>query len=386
MDPGLDSTFAIDILDTQTTAVMVVSAERVVRYLNPAAEHLYGISDSQGAGSTLAEVFAHPDEAFGDLASTLDSGHSYTHREQEIELRDGTQLVADVTVCRIHATGDLLIEAQARDRVLRINQDDRLIAAERTTASLVRGLAHEVKNPLGGIRGAAQLLQRELNADDQLEYTNIIIRESDRLAGLVDTLLGPTREPRVAPINVHHLLEHVLLVLRAELDSPAYEGAAIEFVRDYDPSLPELEGDEDQLIQALLNLMSNACQALLHTDEPCITVRTRVQRQFTIAGQRHRLCCQIDVIDNGPGVSPEIAERIFFPMISGRPDGTGLGLAITQAIVRRHQGVIEFESRPGHTMFSVLLPMQLNNNIERDNPTNGMMDTTPLSRAELESI
>jgi two-component system nitrogen regulation sensor histidine kinase GlnL len=347
---------ATDILDHQTTAVMVVASTCVVRYLNPAAEHLFGFSGHKGAGAALAELFFDADTAFGDLDNALATGQSYTLRQQDLDLRDGTRLTVDLTVALMQPGSNLLIELQPLNRLLRINRDNRLIATERTTASLVRGLAHEVKNPLGGIRGAAQLLQRELASADQREYTSVIIREADRLTALVDQLLGPTRELSIRRVNVHHILEHVLSVVRSEHGADS-SGRGISFVRDYDPSLPDIEVDEDQMIQAFMNIVGNACHALRGAGEPSVTLRTRIQRQFTIAGHRHRLLCRIDVIDNGHGVPAEIADRIFFPMISGRPEGSGLGLAITQTIIRRHSGVIEFTSDPGHTTFSVLLPL-----------------------------
>jgi two-component system nitrogen regulation sensor histidine kinase GlnL len=221
-----------------------------------------------------------------------------------------------------------------------------------TTRKLVRGLAHEIKNPLGGIRGAAQLLERELETERERDYTRIIIEEADRLRNLVDRMLGPSQLPRLSSTNMHQVLERVVQLVEAEAPG------RIEIVRDYDPSLPNVEADLEQLIQAMLNIVRNAQQALENTPNPRICLRTRIIRQFTIGNVRHRMVARIDVSDNGPGVPPELSERIYYPMISGRADGSGLGLSITQSIVNQHHGLIECDSRPGATTFSVYLPLE----------------------------
>ena len=202
------------------------------------------------------------------------------------------------------------------NRLLRINREDRSVDAQETSRKLVRGLAHEVKNPL------------------------------------VDRMLGPIQQPRIAPINVHKVLARVGQLIKAEY------GDRISLRRDYDPSLPDVAADESLLVQAILNIVRNAAQALADTEEPTITLQTRVVRQFTIGTARHRLVAQIDIIDNGPGIPAELYDRIFYPMISGRPEGTGLGLAIAQQIMSQHQGALECESRPGQTRFSVYLPVE----------------------------
>ena len=234
------------------------------------------------------------------------------------------------------------------------NRDDRSRSSFKTTRELIRGLAHEVKNPLGGLRGAAQLLERELDSADLKEYTQIIIEEADRLSGLVDRLLGPNQEPRVGSFNIHRILEHVVRLVEAE--SP---GLTLE--RDYDPSLPELFGDEDQIIQAILNMVRNAAQSLdeAGTNTPTITLKTRVVRTFTINAVKHRMVARIDIIDNGPGIEDSMIDEIFYPMITTRADGSGLGLAITQSVIGQHGGVIECASHPGHTCFSVFLPLEV---------------------------
>ena len=339
------------VLEHQTSAIVVVTSALAIKLVNPAAEDLFGVSGQRVRGTSLETLFQHPDKVLGNSTGPLTGRQSFTLRQQHLYLPSGEELIVDLTVVSIDGD-DLLIEAQPLKRLLRINLDDRLINVQETTAKLVRGLAHEIKNPLGGIRGAAQLLDRELNRPELAEYTQVIIREADRLTELVDNMLGPSRPLKIAPVNVHKVLEHV-----AQIAKTGMLQAGLDMKRDYDPSLPAVDADEDQLIQALLNLVSNACIALEEVPGGRVTLRTRALRQFTIAGQRHRLVVQIDVIDNGPGIPEELIDRMFYPMISGRPHGTGLGLAIAQNIVRRHNGVLECESRTGRTRFSVLLPL-----------------------------
>jgi two-component system nitrogen regulation sensor histidine kinase GlnL len=215
---------------------------------------------------------------------------------------------------------------------------------------LIRNLAHEIKNPLGGLRGAAQLLEQEFADQSLKEYTQIIIGEADRLRNLVDRMLGPIRPPVYDDVNIHEVLERVRTLVLAEI------GDGIHIEQDYDPSIPLLKGDADQLIQAVLNIVRNAVQAL--EGQGVILIRTRVQRQYTIGHTRHKLVARLDIIDNGPGISKERLEEIFYPMISGRIDGTGLGLSIAQVLVSQHGGLIECESRPGKTVFTLLLPLE----------------------------
>ena len=338
-------------LEHQPSAVLVISPSWTLKLMNPAAEALFGVSGSRALGEPLDALF-HCSEAVVAKLKEAAAGQSFTLRRESLRLRSGAFLVVDLTCAAIDGSEDLLLEAQPLDRLQRINQDDRLINIQETTVSLVRGLAHEVKNPLGGIRGAAQLLAHELEQPELTEYTSVIIRECDRLTQLVDNMLGPSKPLNIAQINVHRLLEHVA---RVAMDNLA--AAEAHLVRDYDPSLPRIEADEDLLIQALLNVVGNACTALQGVADAQITLRTRPLRRFTIHGRQHRLVASVEVEDNGPGIPEQLFDRIFYPMISGTANGTGLGLAITQTIVRRHQGMIECASRPGRTAFSIILPL-----------------------------
>ncbi|MCZ6709248.1 MAG: nitrogen regulation protein NR(II) [Gammaproteobacteria bacterium] len=341
----------VDVLDHLTSAVLVCDGALQVRYMNPAAEGVFRTSEQHSMGAVVNDLLYNDDStAFADLRDIFASGQSITKRAAVFRIRDGTEVVADLTASLELLSNHLVIELQPINRLLRINRDDHSVFSQQTTRELVRGLAHEIKNPLGGLRGAAQLLERELGKSELTEYTHIIIEEADRLTELVDRMLGPNRKPQIEEVNVHEALEHVMRLVDAEL------AGQIEFVRDYDPSLPNIRADSTQLVQALLNILRNAGQALQHTRRPRISLKTRVVRQFTIGSTLHRLVAQIDITDNGPGIPEEMLDRIWFPMISGRPNGTGLGLAITQAIIGQHNGMIECTSRPGETCFSVFLP------------------------------
>jgi len=342
-----------DILEQLTTAVMALDPTLQICYLNPAAQALLGISDARSYGHPITELLVPEDPSlFSIFQQVLETGQSTTRRAMDFRTRDGNEATVDLTMSLEPMSRHLIVEMQAMNRLLRINRDDHSVFSQETSRLLVRGLAHEIKNPLGGVRGAAQLLERELDEERLKEYTRVIIDEADRLKELVDRMLGPNRELQRQPVNVHAVLEHVIRLVDAENDS------TIEFSRDYDPSLPPVLGDESQLIQALLNIMANAAQAMEATPRPAIGLRTRVMRRFTIGTQLHRLVLQIDICDNGPGIPPDMLDRIYFPMISGRPNGTGLGLAITQTIIGQHGGIIECSSRPGRTCFSVFLPLE----------------------------
>jgi len=363
MKPSKDPKLITEaVLDVLTTAVLVVEDEALtIGYMNSAAEAIFGTSKHRSIGTSALDLLQDSPgnegvEAFNRFADIFTSEQSFTRRATEFRTRSGAEVTADLTVSFDAVSRCLIIELQPINRLVRINRDDQALTSEETTRRMVRGLAHEIKNPLGGLRGAAQLLERELENRAHTEYTGIIIREADRLSELVDRLLGPNREPRIEPSNIHELLEHVVRLVDAEMPGQ------VRFVRDYDPSLPEIQSDESQIIRALLNVVRNAWQ-ILHEQPPAngeavITLRTRVVRTFTLRSVLHRMVARIDIIDNGPGVAEDLVGQIFVPMISGRPQGTGLGLAIAQSIISQHGGVIECDSRPGKTCFSVFLPLE----------------------------
>ena len=333
-------------LDLLATAVVVLDDDYVVRYANPAAENLLTAGVRSLIGHPFLGFFAERTELERALDEARVIHWDYSARNVTY-VRTGREPVPfSCTVTRIDAFGlGLLAELRPIQEQLRIEREARLESEQQSNRELIRNLAHEIKNPLGGLRGSAQLLERELERPELREYTQVIIKEADRLQLLMDRMLTPHRAPHLEPLGVHEVLERVRSLVRAEF--------GIEIVRDYDPSLPELMGDREQLIQAVLNIARNAAQV----DAQSITFRTRAMRNVTIRKQRHKLALELQVIDDGPGVAEEIQDRIFNPLVSGREGGTGLGLSLAQTFVHYHQGVIEFESRPGRTTFRILLPL-----------------------------
>ncbi len=345
------------LLDNLTTATLLLNAELRLEYMNPAAEMLLAVSGQRSHGQFISELFTESTEALNSLRQAVEQAHPFTKREAQLTSLTGQSITVDYAVTPILHQGNtlLLLEVHPRDRLLRITKEEAQLSKQETTKMLVRGLAHEIKNPLGGIRGAAQLLARELPNDGLRDYTNVIIEEADRLRNLVDRMLGSNKLPSLSMTNIHEVLERVCSLVEAESQG------GITLVRDYDPSLPDVLIDREQMIQAVLNIVRNAMQAIGGQNElrlGRITLRSRAVRQFTIAHVRHRLVARVEIVDNGPGIPAELQDTLFYPMVSGRPDGTGLGLAITQNIISQHQGLIECESHAGHTAFSIYLPLE----------------------------
>ena len=341
------------ILENANTAILLFDADLELVYMNPASEMLLAISAKRAAAAPVDRLLPNNQSLVESLRRGLQSGHPYSERELSLRLANGQEITVDATITPISDSQQeqsLLVEISQLDRQLRIAREEHLLAQHNATREVVRGLAHEIKNPLGGLRGAAQLLERELDDDELKEYTNIIIGEADRLQNLLNRMLGPNTLPHNQHINIHELLERVRQLVQAEVPE------TIRIERDYDPSVPELYADPDQLIQALLNLVRNAVQAL--GDEGTVTLRTRTRRQITIGSLRHKLVASIEVIDNGPGIDQEMIDKIFYPMVTGRAEGTGLGLPIAQALINQHQGLIECRSQPGQTVFTILIPLE----------------------------
>lgn len=342
-----------DILDNLSTAVITLDAGLQVLSMNNSSEVLLETSEARCIGQSADKLVAESGALVDVLEQVLESNSPLARRSLPLLLHSGREILADLMLTPVSEESGafLLVEVQPVDRLLRISREEGLYTAQETTREMLRGLAHEIKNPLGGVRGAAQLLARELPDEDLSEYTSIIIREADRLRDLVDRLLGPNQQLDQRLLNIHEVLEHVRNLLLAETDN------RITLVRDYDPSLPILLGDRSQLVQAVLNIVRNALQAAPSVDDCVITLRSRPQRQFTIGQIRHRLVCRIDIEDNGPGIPEEILPTIFMPMVTGRAEGTGLGLTIAQSIVTRHGGMLGCTSEPGCTRFTIYLPM-----------------------------
>lgn len=342
------------ILDSLSTAVVLVDGDLLLCHMNPAAEALLAMSSEGNTGEAVTHFFYESDETERELHKAAAQGNHYTKRHATWQLPGAGSITVDYTVTPFGDYEGLILEIEPMDRLLQISREEMLTTSHETTRNLIRGMAHEIKNPLGGIRGAAQLLARELPHESLAEYTNVIIDEADRLRNLVDRMLGPNQLPQWQTLNIHEPIERVASVIRAEGRD------ALKIIRDYDPSIPNFEGDKEMLIQALLNIVRNAMQALIEsqTKNAVIQIRTRIERHYTIGRKHHHLVCRIDIIDNGPGIPAEMIEHIFYPMISGRPEGTGLGLTISQHLIHQHNGLIECRSEPGQTRFSLYLPME----------------------------
>jgi two-component system nitrogen regulation sensor histidine kinase GlnL len=343
-------------LDLLATAVLVFDDHARVIFANQAAEQLFEVSRKNLVGQGAARLFV--DDRAIDRLLVQARANDLGQQRQLIELRriQREPLAVQATATALYADDTpLLLELVEIEQQLRVTREERQLDQSEANRQLVRNLAHEIKNPLGGIRGAAQLLEAELTSVDQREYTRVIINEADRLQSLVDRLLAPHRMPReVAEFNVHEVCERVRAVILAEFPR------GLDLVRDYDASVPNCSGDKEQLIQALLNIVRNAAQALderINESTAQIVLRTRVARHVTIARRHCRLALDLHVIDNGPGVPDELRERIFFPLVSGREGGSGLGLTLAQTFVQQNEGMIEFESRPGRTDFRIVLPL-----------------------------
>jgi two-component system nitrogen regulation sensor histidine kinase GlnL len=345
-----------ELLDALVTSVFVLDRGLRVEYLNAAAQTLVGLSANQALGRHIADLTRGAENLLPLFDRALAGAEGVVHREIAWPAPGGVDRILDCAVTEAAITPDaprLLLEIEDITQHRRLSRENALLAQLGGSRLMVRQLAHEIKNPLGGLRGAAQLLERELLDPALREYTRVIISEADRLTHLLDSMLGPGRPPAKQLVNVHELLERVYHLLRSE----AAEGVVVD--RDYDPSLPPLTVDPNHIIQAMLNLGRNALQALSGggVKSPRLVLRTRAAINVSVGSTRHRLVASIQFEDNGPGVPAEIRDTIFYPLVSGRADGTGLGLGIAQDLVSRHGGLIEFNSAPGRTVFMISLPM-----------------------------
>ena len=403
---------AENILDNLNTAVILLDKDLSVLCINPAAEILLGISSKKVTSKSIDQILISDNKIIESIYNVLLTHHPFTRREKLIQLHDH-EIIVDLTVQSIqsmHQETLLLIELNQLDRHLHISREENLLAQHETVRALLRSMAHEVKNPLGGIRGAAQLLERELQLDKELrldkelqpdkeleqildrsdltEYTQVIIDEADRLKNLVNRMLGPNAPPNRTMVNIHSVTERVRSLLKAD------KSRDVKIFFDYDTSIPEVEFDPEHLIQAVLNIVRNAAQALseqeplsadgslpadgssladgsaAHEQDKKIIIKTRVLRHFNIGGKRHKLVAKMDIIDNGPGISKKMQERIFMPLITGRAEGTGLGLSIAQSLISQNGGLIECHSKPGKTVFTLLLPISPSSSMSHNNSRN----------------
>jgi two-component system nitrogen regulation sensor histidine kinase GlnL len=345
-----------ELLDSLVTGVFLLDQQLHVCYLNAAAQTLLGLGPNQALGRSITDLTRGAETLLPLFDRARQGGEGVVQRELAWPAPAGGDRILDCAVTQISLGQDnfrLLLEIEDITQHRRLTRENALLAQLGGSRLMVRQLAHEIKNPLGGLRGAAQLLERELLDPSLREYTRVIISEADRLTHLLDSMLGPGRPPAKQLINVHEILERVYHLLRSE----APEGVTVD--RDYDPSLPPLTVDPNHIIQAMLNLGRNAIQALSggNVQSPRLILRTRAVGNVSVGARRHRLVASIQFEDNGPGVLSEIRDTIFYPLVSGRADGTGLGLGIAQDLVSRHGGLIEFDSAPGRTIFVISLPM-----------------------------
>ena len=341
--------------DLLATLVTVLDRKGIVRFSNAALEDVLGISRRSIQGTAFAELFMEPSQLQNALEGV--SGNEFDALRYDAWLRrNGYEPVpVHVIITRTESADAIIAELVPLEQQTRQDREERLTEQAQTNKELIRNLAHEIKNPLGGIRGAAQLLEMEIDSPELTEYTQVIIHEADRLQSLVDRLLAPHRRPHmVSDVNIHEVCERVRSLILAEFPK------GLRVVRDYDTSIPEFRADREQLIQAVLNIAHNAAQALaerIAEGDACLTFKTRVTRQTTFGKQRYRLALELHVVDNGPGVPDSIKDRIFYPLVSGREGGSGLGLTLAQTFVQQHHGLIEVDSVPGRTDFKILIPL-----------------------------
>lgn len=343
-----------DLINHLNICVVELDDQLRLTFLNAAAENLLEVSGNQVKDSHIGDVFQVASDIETILLDAMMTSQVFTGRKVKLELVSGNTVTCDycITPIRSERGSNAIVELYPLDRYLKIDRDENITTQHAISRQLVRGLAHEIKNPLGGIRGSAQLLERELPTQDLKAYTEIIVDETDRLTALVDRLLGPNSLPQPSLTNIHEVIERVRTLIELEA-SPD-----LDIISDYDPSIPEVSIDLEQMVQVVLNVARNAMQSLEGTTHPRLKFLTRVERLFTIGTTQHKLVAKINVEDNGPGIPDSLKEHLFYPMITGRSEGTGLGLSVAQSIVHQHGGVIEFDSRPGKTVFSIYLPLE----------------------------
>lgn len=346
-------TKANQLVENINTAVLVFDKDLRLTRINTAGENLLSVSNRMVVGHSAAEILPGSPRFAETLEMTLKDKHPYTEWGVDLNLNNEksitvgcilTPLLQDDEKCN-----EIIVELIDYNSFTRVMREENISAMHDVTRKSLSGLAHEIKNPLGGLRGAAQLLERELNGSELTEYTQIIINEADRLRNLVDRILAPNRRLYLSKVNIHEILEYIHDLIQAEASSK------INIIKDYDPSLPDMEADREQLIQAFLNVVQNAVQAIGENGQ--IILSTRVKRRCTILQQQYKLAVLIEIVDDGPGIPPEIEKEIFYPLITGRPEGTGLGLSITQSLIQRHRGSISYQRIDNKTIFQILIPL-----------------------------
>jgi two-component system nitrogen regulation sensor histidine kinase GlnL len=348
---------ANDLLSSLSTSLVLVDQQLNIQAVNLAAQDFFEHSENQLIGQNLFRFLGQQSaQQWRDAEQHIKQSEPYYIKDMPTRLRDGRHAQVDLNVTPIHYKKNkwVVLEMKQIDQQKRIDQEFQQSAQLKASRELIRSLAHEIKNPLGGIRGAAQLLNIELEGisiSSHREFTQLIIEQSDRLTNLVDRLLGPNDLPSFKQINIHRVLEKVRLLVTSDM---AHQ---VHMARDYDPSIPDLLIDEDMIQQALLNIIRNAIQELKHQDDAEIRLITRIKSRMTIQGKRHPLCVQIKIVDNGPGIDDAVKDTLFYPMVTNKKSGSGLGLSISQNLINHHNGKIDVESWPGHTEFILSLPI-----------------------------
>lgn len=355
MKKSISSSSRFQTFDLLATLVAVLHSDGAVLFANAALEDALGTSRRLIVGTDLADSFTEPQVLRNALAGVKSNDFAALRYDAWLKRPNRDLLPVHVIVTQTDHPDEIVVELLPLEQQARQEREERLLDQAQANKELIRNLAHEIKNPLGGIRGAAQLLEMEIESRELTEYTRVIIHEADRLQTLVDRLLAPHRRPHVVgDVNIHEVCERVRSLILAEFPR------GLRVVRDYDTSIPEFRGDREQLIQAVLNIAHNACHALAErvaAGDAQLTFRTRVARQTTFGKQRYKLALELHVIDNGPGVPDSIKDRIFYPLVSGREGGSGLGLTLAQTFVQQHHGLIECDSEPGRTDFKILIPL-----------------------------
>jgi two-component system, NtrC family, nitrogen regulation sensor histidine kinase GlnL len=338
-------------LEALSTAVIVLDDEARIAYINPAAEALFGLSGKNQLGHPLLHAFTHIEQLAFAMQQAVANQATYIEHDLMLGTPAEGKLHLLCSVTPLYGRQHhLLLEFHPIGRPLKLAREEQMLDQTQANRMLLRNLAHEIKNPLGGIRGAAQLLEQELEKPALREYTQVVIQEADRLRSLMEKLLTPQHTSHITELNIHEVLERVRSVVTAEMP----DDLLIE--RDYDASLPPLLGDKEQLIQVMLNIVRNAAQAM--HGKGTIVMRTRIARQAMLLKKLHRLAVMVQIVDDGPGIPVHLHDKIFYPLVSGRPEGHGLGLTLAQDFVSQHHGSIEFESEPGRTCFTVMLPVK----------------------------
>ena len=338
-----------NIIENLASAIVILDESFKVRFINTSAEVLFDMSQRQAELIPFQTMLPGEEGLFVSLSKVQQTGQAMIEREVKLFIPATGETTVDCAIKLLEVDGKydtILLEFFQLDKQQRISRDESLHAQQQ----VVRGLAHEIKNPLGGLRGAAQLLERQLDSAELQEYTSIIISEADRLQNLMNSMLGPHQQSKTSQVNVHEVLQRVRQLVKAEVDN------RLTFTADYDPSIPDLAVDLDQLVQVFLNIVRNAVQAMNGVGN--IILKTRIKRHVTIDNHRHRLAVGIDIIDDGQGIPPALQESMFYPLVTSRPEGTGLGLYICQSLIHRNKGAISCTSRPGHTVFSIVFPLE----------------------------